>query len=275
MTLLVFQAAEIAMTESFAAGALTLTFDDQRATLTFDQPARANAISQAMWRALPDALASAERSTAKVLIVTGAGKSFSAGADISEFERVWADSDSARAYADEIAGAMTALAAFPKPTLAAIRGACVGGGLGLALACDLRLCADTARFAITPGKLGLTYSLEDTKRLVDLVGPAVAKDILFTGRPLDAAEAFAVGLVNTVHAPEALDPAVEAKADEIAAASQWSARTIKATIALILEGQACDDARTRNWFVDAARGPDFQEGRSAFLARRTPKFPFR
>lgn len=263
------------MIETFADGALTLNIRERHAVLTLNQPGRKNAVSQAMWRALPDALAAVEHSPAKVLVVTGADGVFSAGADISEFERVWADAESAASYAQIIAKAVNALAVFPKPTLAAIQGPCVGGGMALALACDLRLADSTARFGITPAKLGLVYSLEDTKRLVDAVGPAHAKDILFTGRILKADDARAIGLLNAVIAPDAFEAAIDAKIDEIAEASQWSTRGIKAMLGLILAGQTRDDARTRAAFLEATQAADFQEGRAAFLEKRKPNFPFR
>ncbi|PHY19719.1 enoyl-CoA hydratase-related protein [Caulobacter sp. BP25] len=263
------------MIETFADGALTLEIFQQHAVLTLDQPARKNAMSQAMWRALPEALATVDRSSAKVLVLTGAGGVFSAGADISEFERVWANAESAQAYAELITQAVNALSDFSKPTLAAVRGPCVGGGMALALACDLRVADSSARFGITPAKLGLVYSLEDTKRLVDAVGPANAKDILFTGRILDAEEARAIGLLNLVVPPESFDAALQTKVDQIAAASQWSTRGIKAIIGLILAGQSRDDDRTRAAFLEATQAADFQEGRAAFLEKRKPNFPFR
>lgn len=263
------------MIETFADGALTLEIFQHHAVLTLDQPARKNAMSQAMWRALPEALAAVERSSAKVLVLTGAGGVFSAGADISEFERVWANAESANAYAELITRAVNALCDFSRPTLAAVRGPCVGGGMALALACDLRLADSAARFGITPAKLGLVYSLEDTKRLVDIVGPANAKDILFTGRIIDANEAHAMGLVNAIAPPATFDATLQSKVDEIAAASQWSTRGIKAIIGLILAGQSRDDDRTRAAFLEATQAADFQEGRTAFLEKRKPNFPFR
>jgi enoyl-CoA hydratase/carnithine racemase len=263
------------MIETFADGALTLQIFQNHAVLTLNRPARKNAMNQAMWRALPEALAAVHRSSAKVLVLTGADGVFSAGADISEFESVWANTESAKAYAELITRAVNALSDFSKPTLAAVRGPCVGGGMALALACDLRIVDSAARFGITPAKLGLVYSLEDTKRLVDVVGPANAKDILFTGRLLDANEARAMGLVNAVAPSETFDATLQSKVEEIAAASQWSTRGIKAIIGLILAGQSRDDDRTRAAFLEATQGADFQEGRAAFLEKRKPNFPFR
>ncbi len=254
---------------------LELRIEDVVATLVLDRPARRNALNREMWRGLPGLLDEARAARVKVLIVTGAGGAFAAGADISEFETVYADRATTTAYFGEIAAAMDAVATFEAPTLARIDGACVGGGLGLALCCDVRIAADRARLGITPAKLGLMYPLGDTRRLVEAVGPSRAKDILYTGRIVDAAEALAIGLVDEVVAAEALEAAVAAKAAEIAAASQWSARAAKAVIRRILDGQMADDATTHGWMLDAVEGEDFIEGRDAFLGKRAANFPFR
>lgn len=264
------------MSQTFADDALVLTGDGDVAVLTLNRPDKRNALTQAMWRALPQALATVEGdATIKVLVVTGAGDAFAAGADIAEFETVYATRDSAAAYAAEIAEAMEALANLSKPTIAAIPGPCVGGGLGLALCCDIRMASDRAKLGITPGKLGLMYSLADTRRLVEAVGPPAAKDILYTGRILGSAEALGLHLIDAAYPPEELEAAVAAKAETIATASQWSARRTKAVIRRILDGQTQDDDTTRAWFLDSLEGEDFQEGRDAFLQKRTPAFPFR
>lgn len=254
---------------------LSLTVSGDVATLTLDRPARRNALNQAMWRGLPGVLASARDARAKVLVLTGAGGAFAAGADISEFEAVYATRETSAAYFAEIGAGMDALAAFEAPTLAMIDGACVGGGLGLALCCDIRIASDRARLGITPAKLGLMYPLADTRRLVEAVGPSRAKDILYTGRILDAAEALAIGLVDEVVPAEVLHDAVARKAANIATASAWSARAAKAVIRRILDGQTADDATTHGWMLDAVEGEDFAEGRAAFLGKRAPQFPFR
>lgn len=264
------------MTHSLAEGALLLSRDGPTATLTLNRPDKRNALNRAMWAALPEALAAvAADREALVLVLAGAGGAFASGADIGEFESVYATRGSAAAYDALVSGALEALATFEKPTLAAIRGACVGGGLALALACDLRLAAEDARLGITPAKLGLMYSLADTKRLADAVGPAAAKDILFTGRLLDAAEALRIGLVQSVHPAEALAGAAADKAAAVAAASQWSVRSIKRVVRAILDGAREDDAAMKAQFLDALGGEDFREGRDAFLAKRPPRFPFR
>lgn len=248
---------------------------DGLAWLVLSRPDKRNALNQAMWRAIPGLLAQAADDTSvKVLGVTGAGGAFAAGADIAEFEAAYATRESTAAYAADIARAMDGLADFPKPTLARIAGACVGGGLGLALACDLRFAADNARLGITPGKLGLVYPLGDTKRLVQAVGPSTAKDLLYTGRLVDAAEALRLRLVNQVHGADTLDEAVAAYAAQVTAASQWTARNTKRMVRLVLDGQVADSEETIAMFLDAVEAPDFQEGRQAFQEKRPPRFPY-
>ncbi|MFP4518862.1 MAG: enoyl-CoA hydratase-related protein [Oceanicaulis sp.] len=244
------------------------------AHLVLNKPGKKNALSEAMWTAIPRLLAEAEADTGvRVLVVRGEGGAFAAGADISEFAEVYATPERAEAYSAAIAAALDGLAAFPKPTLAAIEGACVGGGCGLALACDLRFAAEGSKFGITPGKLGLVYTLNDTKRLIDAVGVSAAKDILFTGRILAAGEARALRLIDRLVEPAALMSAVEGWIGLAAKASGRSAAVTKQIIARILAGQAGDDAATKNLFLAAFQGPDFQEGYRAFLEKRAPKFP--
>lgn len=243
--------------------------------LILNQPARRNALSQEMWQLVPTRLAEAAADPAiRVLVVQGAGGTFAAGADISEFEAAYATRESTAIYAGDIARAMDGLADFIKPTVALIQGACVGGGLGLALACDLRFAASDARMGITPGKLGLVYPLGDTKRLVQLVGPSHAKDLLYTGRLLNADEALSMGLVNRVTAPDAVEAAVLDHAAQITAASQYSARATKRMIARVLAGQTVDSDETVAEFLDAVEGEDFIEGRNAFRDKRKPGFTF-
>lgn len=256
--------------------ALKVTVAGDVATLTLNRAEKRNALTLAMWTALPGLLAGvAADPTAKVLVVRGAGGTFAAGADIGEFETVYATPQSTRAYFDRVGEAMEALATCEKPTVAMIEGACVGGGLGLALACDLRIAATDARLALTPGKLGLVYSLPDTRRLVQAVGLSRAKDVLFTGRLIGADEALAIGLVDALHSADALEAAVTEKTAQIAAASQWTARRAKAIVGLIADGEITDTEMTARWLVEAVEGEDFREGRDAFLGKRKPVFPFR
>jgi enoyl-CoA hydratase/carnithine racemase len=261
--------------QSFADGALVLDVAGDIATLTLSRPERRNALNAAMWQALPQACAAVETSSAKLLVLRGAGGHFAAGADISEFDTVYADREVAGVYADGVHDAVDALARLDRPVVAHIEGFCVGAGSALALACDIRLAADNAKFGITPAKLGLMYNLADTKRLVDAVGPGKAKDILFTGRLLGANEALEFGLIDFVLPAGELDAAVAAKAAMICGNSQWSIRASKRVIRQILDGAPDDTEETRRWFVDATLAEDFLEGRAAFMGKRTPDFKYR
>lgn len=238
------------------------------AHLLIDRAAKRNAITQAMWEALPVLLGEAMADDAvRVLILRAAEPgAFSAGADIAEFATGVRDPARRAANQAAIARAQFELARAPKPVIAHIEGDCVGGGCGLALACDLRTASAGARFGITPAKLGLVYSLHDTKLLIDLVGPAQAKRILFTAALIDAVEAHRIGLVDL------LDTDPVELAETIADHSAHSVRQSKAMVRRILDGQAHDDAVTGALFADAFTLPDFDEGVAAFLAKRRPVF---
>jgi enoyl-CoA hydratase/carnithine racemase len=258
----------------YADGALRLSVQDGVATLTLDRPKSKNAINQAMWRALPGIVAEAAADPAvRVLVVRGASATFASGADIAEFPIVFADKASALKYGLLIETAATALSTLNKPTIALIEGFCIGAGLAIALACDLRICSADARMGAPPAKLGLMYSLGDTRRLVDAVGASTAKDMLFTGALIPSGEALRIGLVNAVHAGEALEAAIMAKANAIAGLSSWSMAHNKMVVEKILKGQSEDTDDTRDWFASAVDGPDFQEALLAFHAKRPPVFP--
>lgn len=251
---------------------LRLECDGPVARLLIDRPARRNAMAQAMWDALPRLVEQAMAHDAvRVLILASATPGlFCAGADIDEFATCAADPDWRAANQAAIRASQYALAHAPKPVIAAIDGDCVGGGCGLAIACDLRIAAPAARLGITPARLGIVYSLFDTRLLVDLVGPARSKRILFTGALHDAAAALAIGLVDEV-APDPL-AAADALARTIAANAQHSVRAAKAMVRRILDGQTDDDADTLALFRDAFTLPDFAEGAAAFRAKRRPDF---
>lgn len=258
------------MTETFADGRLTL-FPGRIARLTLNAPEARNAISRAMWEVLPEIAGrlAADPGT-RVLIVTGAGGTFSAGADIREFEATYATPDSAAAANAAIRDGLQAIRDLPLPVLAMIEGPCIGGGCGLALACDLRLAADSAVFAITPARLGIAYGVADTWALLEKVGPARARDILFSARTLPAAEALAIGLIERVLPAATLAETTLAEAERLAALSAASLRVTKATLNAL---SAPPDRPDLTRAIDALfSGPDFAEGRSAFLARRRPSF---
>ena len=251
---------------------LRLERDGAVARLLIDRPARRNAMNQAMWQLLPQLVGEAmANETVRVLILASATPGlFCAGADIDEFATCTGDEAWRVANQAAIRASQYALAHAEKPVIAAIDGDCVGGGCGLAIACDLRIAAPAARLGITPARLGIVYSLFDTKLLVDLVGPARARRILYTGALHRADEALAIGLIDEV-APDPL-AAAEAMARTIAANAQHSVRTAKAIVRRILDGQADDDATTLALFRDAFTLPDFAEGVAAFRDKRRPEF---
>jgi enoyl-CoA hydratase/carnithine racemase len=257
-----------------AAGSLTYRKGAPFGEIILDAPKRRNAISAAMWAALADAAAEAEKDAgARVVVVRGAGGHFAAGADISEFERVYKTPADAERYTTTMLAALAALEALPKPTLALVRGACVGGGTSIALACDLRFAAPSARFGVTPGKLGLVYSLEDTRRLAAAVGAAAAKELLFSGRLVAGEEAAAIGLADRLYAEEEIDDAALAFARLVEETAPSSARATKEMFRLLKAGAADGDARASALMAASFASADFREGYRAFLEKRRPKFP--
>ena len=247
------------------------------AEIVLNKPEKRNALSVVMWAAIPDmvAAACADPDIKILLIHGGAAGAFAAGADISEFETIYATKESAKRSGDTIARALEAVENCPKPTMAVIEGACVGGGVSLAMACDLRVASATAKFGVTPGKLGLVYPVGDTRRLLQAVGPGATKDILFTGRIFPASEAFEMKLIDRlVEADTALTEA-RAFADQIAAISQWSTRATKTMIKGLQSGWSDDNDAAAELFLAGFSNEDFKDGYKAFLEKRKPNFTFK
>ena len=254
---------------------ISLRFDPPFARVVLNRPDRRNAITRAMWRALPAIRAAIEaREDILVALVEGEGEHFSAGADIAELGEVYRDPAATRDYGDAVQDGLKALMDIDRPTIAVIRGVAVGGGLGLALACDLRFCADDAHLAITPARLGLVYGHAETRRLVELVGPSRAKDLLFTGRRIETDEALAIGLIDR-RVETALEETVLGYARGLADLSQMSIRGAKRAVDAVAAGMSKEAPDFRALTEAAALGPDFVEGRAAFAAKRAAKFTFR
>jgi len=241
--------------------------------LVIANPARRNALNARMWAEMPMVLEKAETAPdLKVLIVRGEGDHFASGADISEFETLYGSRQSSKKTSENIAAGFGALAAFPLPTIAMIRGVCVGGGCGVALCCDIRFADNTSKFAVTPAKLGLVYPYADVQRLIETVGIPNAKDILFSARTIKAKRAEKMGLINKLFKPDNLERDVLDYARAITKLSTQSARVTKQMFAAYQAGQFGDNAQTMDWFLDGFNSSDFQEGYRAFLEKRRPDF---
>ncbi|MBY9066947.1 enoyl-CoA hydratase/isomerase family protein [Hyphomonas sp. WL0036] len=247
------------------------------AEIVLNKPERRNALSVEMWAAIPAlvAQANADPNVKLILIHGGDAGAFAAGADISEFETIYATEESAKASGQRIADALDAIENSAKPVIAAIEGACVGGGVSLAMAADLRVAGAGAKFGVTPGKLGLVYPAGDTRRLLAAIGPGATKDILFTGRIFAAEEAKSLGLIDRlVDAGSALE-AARAWASDIAAISQWSVRATKQMIRGLQNGWAEETPEAQSLFLNGFSNEDFQEGYRAFLDKRPARFTYR
>lgn len=248
--------------------------EDGVAVLTIDRPEKRNALTRAMWAALPELLRRlAAEPALRVLLLTGADGTFSAGADIAELREVYADPASADAYHAANVAAEEALAAFPHPTLAVIRGACVGGGCQLAVACDLRFAAPDARLGITPAKLGIVYPAVPTVRLLRLLGPARTKYLLYSGELVPAATALVYGLVEEV--AEDVEARALAFARTLASRSAQTQGAVHDVVAAELgsgDGDADARAAVAAWERASRTAPDVAEGLAAFLERRAPAF---
>ncbi len=247
---------------------LRLERDGATAHVLIDRTAKRNAFTMGMWQKLPLLLEAAAADPATRLVVLRAAEPgvFCAGADIGELlankdDAVWRNANQAA-----INRVQYELARFELPTIALVEGDCIGGGCGLAMACDLRVATGQARFGITPAKLGLVYPLHDVKLLIDLVGPGQARRMLYTGELIDAREAHRIGLV------EFLADNAQGVIAGILAASPHSVRQTKHFVQRVLDGQIADDDDTRQIFADAFTGPDFLEGTTAFVQKRKPEF---
>lgn len=256
------------------AGQVHVEVAGERALVTLESPGKLNAISEAMWQALARVFEAFAHDAPRVVVVRGAGRNFAAGADIDEFARVRGDAASGRRYhLETIAAALTAIERCPVPVIAAIQGVCVGGGLEVAVACDLRIADATARLGAPVGRLGFPFALPELAPLLRLVGPGVASELLLEGRLLDAHEAAARGLVTRVVADAVhFEAEVNECADRIAAGSPFAARANKANIRLL----AAHAGRYTEQQLDESfaflESHDYREGVAAFLAKRAPRF---
>jgi enoyl-CoA hydratase len=249
--------------------------EDGVAHILFNNPERRNAVSLEMWQAVGDALDDfAADQGVRVVVLSGAGgKAFVSGADISKFEEERGSPEAIDRY-NAITAAVTArLADFPKPTIAQITGSCVGGGVGLAVCCDLRVCGESSRFGIPAARLGVGYGFSGVNRLVQLVGPSFAKEIFYTARLFSAAEAHQMGLVNRVVPDDQVAAYVADYAQKISENAPLTIAAAKAIIGEVLTDPAARDLERCNALVDACfASQDYVEGRRAFMEKRKPQF---
>jgi enoyl-CoA hydratase len=259
----------------YAGGKMLAAKEDGIGLVTFNQPEKRNAMSVEMWVGLGEILDEfAEDSSVRVVILTGAGnKAFVSGADISQFDKLRSNADAQQEYDRMTSVGRNKFSAFPKPTIARIRGFCLGGGLAIAMQTDLRIAAVDSEFGIPAARLSIAYGFDGLRNLVNLVGPAHARMILYTGKRIDAAEAERIGLINKMVSEEDLNEAVLDIARTIADNAPLSVAASKLTITEVMKDPADRD-------MDAVRAAgklcfdseDYKEGRRAFMEKRQPVF---
>src|SRR3984885_10261327 len=243
--------------------------------IIFNNPARHNAVSLDMWQAVAQIMEDFENDPAiRVIVLSGAGgKAFVSGADISEFKEKRDSVEAAAAYAKTSENARLALQNTLKPTIAMIRGYCIGGGLATAIACDIRIAAEGSKFGVPAAKLGLGYAYEGIKKLVDLVGPAFAREIFFTARQFTTDEALRMGLVNQVVPSDELETYVENYCKTIAGNAPLTIKAAKAIVKEALKDEAQRNMELCERLVkDCFASADYTEGSTAFMEKRRPVF---
>ena len=243
--------------------------------IVFNQPAKRNAINGAMWRGIPRAMAQYDAdSEVRCVAFRGAGsEAFASGADISEFDEIRAQKSSVAEYDGLLDQVLHSIQDSRKPSVAMIYGFCMGGGLEVALACDLRYCGRSAQFGIPAAKLGLAYNVEGHKRLIETVGHARAREIMFLGRRYNAEEGLAMGLVNQVFHDAELESEAARIIDQLCENAPLSIASSKTIIEEYVKASgAPDEANMKAAIERCAKSGDYQEGRRAFMEKRKPAF---
>jgi enoyl-CoA hydratase len=243
--------------------------------LTFNRPEMMNAVNMEMWSTIPDLIqAFDDDDDVRVLVLTGAGgRAFVAGADISQFAENRKDAAKAAEYERTNAAAFAAIRRAAKPTIAMIRGYCIGGGMAIALSCDLRIAAHGSTFGIPAAKLGLAYPVDGMAQVLRTVTPSFAKEIFFTARRFDHDEAIAMGLINRAVPDGDLESTVQATCEQICANAPLTLRAAKLTINAIAQApESYDRAAIEAASRDCFDSEDYQEGQAAFMEKRKPVF---
>ena len=261
--------------KSYADGKILQSATEGVGVITFNNPEKRNAMSLDMWEGLGHALIELrDAPDVRVVVLVGAGdKAFVSGADISQFENARHNAEAGEEYAKRSAAQRAMLADYPKPTIACIRGFCLGGGMQVAMMTDIRIASDNSQFGIPAAKLGIAYGYDGLKNLVSLVGPSWARLLMYTGMRIDAAEALRIGLIDRIVPDTELWSATTEIAHTIAGNAPLAIKAAKITIAQVLKdpdkrdmdaikaiGTACMDSE------------DFREGRQAFMEKRKPQF---
>jgi enoyl-CoA hydratase/carnithine racemase len=261
--------------KSFADGKILRGIVDGVGIVTFNNPEKRNAMSLDMWEGLGQALVELrDDPDVRVVIMVGAGdKAFVSGADISQFEKTRHNAAASEEYSKKSAAQRALLADYPKPTIACIRGFCLGGGMQVAMLADIRIASDASQFGIPAARLGIAYGYDGLKHLVSLVGPSWARLLMYTGMRIDSAEAVRIGLVDRVVADAELWNATMEIARTISGNAPLAIQAAKITIAQVLKDP---DQRDMNAIKNIGNAcmdsEDFREGRQAFMEKRKPQF---
>jgi enoyl-CoA hydratase/carnithine racemase len=245
--------------------------DGPVATLTLNRPDKRNAVRMSMWAAIEAHVSGlAKNSDVRILVVRGAGEHFCAGADISELTN-----GPGGEYARVNWAAEEALANFPGPTIAMIRGNCVGGGVSIATACDLRFASHDAVFGITPSKLGIVYPTNALERATRVMGASATKHLMYSGELIDAQRALRIGLVDEVHSEAELEQRVQEYVEALLVRSALTQVASKAMIDEVIREGRVKPASTLHWETEMDRSGEVREGVAAFLAKRAPRWPWK